>query len=164
MKYNYTRHVLAYEKEDAHPGLPLDASLTNVFDFEIYGLRLWVHGKQFPDETIGPDADWLRITAQYQAFGASVWTSGPIAWASHLSTFLDQLKAMNTELSGTATFDSVEPGLNISLEMTKLGHVLFEVAITPDHMRQQHSFKYQIDQTYLPAAISQLEKIVERFT
>jgi len=163
MEYHYSRHVLAFTQEDAHSGLPLDDSLSDSFDLKIGGLRLWVHGKQFPDETDSTDAEWLRITAHDRAVGASVWTSGPIAWASHLSTFLCQLKAMNAELAGTAKFESMDPGLSLHLEMTKTGQILLELAITPDHLTQRHNFQDSIDQTHLPAAISQLEKIVKQF-
>jgi hypothetical protein len=154
------KHVSTDEK---YPKLPLDPMFADDFDIELGGLRIWVHGRQFPDKTDGGFDDWLWITAQYQSFGAVVWTSGPITLTSEFHGFLRDLKVMDKELRGTAAFKSLDPGLNVSLEMNTLGQISFHVDITPDHMTQKHSFDDPINQSYLPAAIHGLQRVVDQY-
>ena len=70
---------------------------------------------------------------------------------------------MDEELRGKAEFNSLDPGLKFSLEMNKLGQIAFDVDITPDHMTQKHTFEEAINQSYLPAAISGLQKVVDEY-
>ena len=44
--------------------------------FQIGPLRIWVHGRQFPDAIDAWDGNWLNVTAHYVAQGASVVVAG----------------------------------------------------------------------------------------
>jgi hypothetical protein len=128
------KHVLAGD----YPKLPLNQVFADAFDVEIGNLRIWVHGREYPDQTDGGDDDWLLITARYESCGACAWTSGPIALTRQLHGFLRELKVMDVELRGKAGFESFEGVLAFSLEMNKLGQIAFHVYTKPDNLTQKH--------------------------
>ena len=45
-------------------------------DLTVAGFQLWVHGRQYPDSQEYYDANWLRVTADTGAAGASVGCQG----------------------------------------------------------------------------------------
>jgi hypothetical protein len=154
------RHVLT---DGQYPALPLDPVFADDYDLELAGLRLWVHGREFLNQTLWDYEDWLWITAQYQTRGASVWTCGPITLTSEFNGLLKELKVMHRDLRGKATFASLDPGLKLSLEINHLGQVFFDVEIAPDHLTQKHIFDEQIDQSYFRSAVGGLERIVRAY-
>lgn len=44
-----------------------------------------------------------------------------------------------------------------------VGHLEILVEITPDHLTQEHKFRFEVDQSYLPGLISQCRKILSRW-
>ncbi len=90
------------------PNLPLYAAFLNEFDFEIGGLRVLVHGWEFPELRGGKTADseFLIVTAEYRTTGASACATGPIMEARDFNTLLDELQLMNEELRGQASFST----------------------------------------------------------
>ncbi len=62
-------------------------------DIELAGLRIWVHGRQFPDNEDYWDANWLNITA-CGAQGATVRVSGNIIQLPEIAHLLTGAKAL----------------------------------------------------------------------
>ena len=127
------------------------------------GLQIWIHGRQFPNEQDYWDGNWLNVTAHCGTDQASVWTSGPILHVPDLVRWLTDLEVMNRTVSGAADLVSLEPELSVELKMNNLGHVRMRVEITPDNMTQEHSFEFEIDQSYLDALISNLRALLEKY-
>ena len=71
-------------------------------DLQVAGLRLWVHGRQFPTADDYWDGNWLHVTVHCAAPGASVWVSGPLIHLSEIAHFLRGAEAMHTALQGEA--------------------------------------------------------------
>jgi hypothetical protein len=127
------------------PSLQLDA------------LRIWVHGRQFPDSLDFWDGNWLNITANCASAGSSVWISGPRIHLSELETLYNEATRLYDTLTGEAALKCLEPELNVLLKAKSLGHIAVTVQITPDHLNQSHRFLFEVDQTYLPAFLGQLK-------
>ncbi len=66
-------------------------------------------------------------------------------------------------MSGTAELAPVEPNLHIKFEMDKLGHIAMQINITPEYMTQDHEFREQIDQSYLPGLIRQIKTVLQNY-
>jgi hypothetical protein len=133
-------------------------------DLEMAGLQVWVHGYQFPDADDAWDGNWLRATTHCGASGASVWASGAFLDTVAIRRFLDGLVSMNAALAGTANLGTDEPELSLRASADeRTGHVDIRVEITPDQLTQQHAFRFDADQSYLPPAIAQCRKLLEQY-
>lgn len=133
-------------------------------DLQVAGLRLWVHGRQFPEAKDYDDGNWLRVTANCSASGASVWAQGPILAVTDIAGLGNECNAMLCGKTKSAALAPFEPNFKLSLEATdSLGHIRALVEITPDHLSQSHRFEFEVDQTYLPGIIKQCSEIVQEY-
>lgn len=57
--------------------------------------------------------------------------------------------------------DPVEPNLSASIELED-GRGFLTVNITPEALEQQHTFRFEVDQSYLPDLIQQLSNVVKK--
>jgi hypothetical protein len=130
----------------------------------IGGFRLWVHHRQFPDAEDRWDGNWLVVTAEHVHPGATVVVTGPILDAMGLERFRDELALVHHTLAGEATLASPEPNLHIRVgPPNRYGQLRLRVEITPDPSVQGHWFETAVDQSHLPPAIVELERVLERF-
>ncbi len=95
----------------------------------------------------------MNVTAHCGSHGADVWTNGAILQVPDIARWLAALEEMNQSLSGEANLVSIEPELCVELQVKELGQISMRVEITPDHMTQEHSFQFEIDQSYLGSVI-----------
>ncbi|OYW80587.1 MAG: hypothetical protein B7Z26_06240, partial [Asticcacaulis sp. 32-58-5] len=61
---------------------------------------------------------------------------------------------------GIAKLDCMEPELSVVITAHSLNQMEACVSITPDHIHQQHSFTFEMDQTYLPGIINQCRNVL----
>ena len=132
-------------------------------DLSIAGLQIWIHAREFPNDQGSFDGDWLIVTAHCGAKGAEVWVQGSIIHLSEIANCLKQVKSMYETFKGDAEFCQIEPNLSARMKMGKRGQVSLVVEITPDHLSQEHKFTFDVDQSYLPPLIRDLEAILEKF-
>ena len=99
-------------------------------DLHITGLRLWVHGRQFPMADGYWDSNWLQVTVHCAAPGARVWVTGPILHVPEIAHFLRGIEVLHASLQGEATLPCMEPELAVTLTAEGLGHITMIVAIT----------------------------------
>jgi len=133
-------------------------------DLKLAGLQLWVHGRQFPDATDYYDGNWLIVTAHCGSSGASVWTSGAILLVQDLVGWAQQCEALRQGERSEAELAPMEAELKVVVQRSDgLGHFVMNVNITPNNMTQNHTFKFEIDQTYLPEITRQCRAIEARF-
>jgi len=126
--------------------------------------QLWVHGRQFPDAQDKWDGNWLNVTAHCGQSGASVWATGAILDTVGLLRFRDELERLHQTLSGEAVLESHEPNVRVRVASSDGGgHLHVRAEITPDHLAQGHWFEFEIDQSYLPATVAQLESVLMEF-
>ena len=112
--------------------------------------QLWVH--------------WLNVTAHCGQAGASVWATGAILDTIGLLRFRDELEQLHQTLSGEAALESHEPDVVVRVTAgDRAGHMRVRTEITPDHLAQGHWFEFEIDQSYLPAAVAQLTSLLAAF-
>jgi len=133
-------------------------------DLKVAGFQLWVHGRERPDSNDSYDGNWLRVTAHCGASGASVWVQGAIMMVTDLASWAQECEALREGRIQQAEFAPPEPELRISIQpIDRLGHFTLRVEITPDHLRQSHSFDFEIDQTYLPTIERECRVILEAY-
>ena len=132
-------------------------------DLSFCGLTLWVEDREFPEASDYWDGNWLIIRGTMKASGALVECGGPILTTADVERFRDDVAKMISTLAGEATLTGLEPGINMTLEMCGRGHVEGVIEITPDHLNQQHRFKVEADQSYLPALVSSCDAILSKF-
>jgi hypothetical protein len=132
-------------------------------DLTLAGLRIWVHGRQFPDAVDAWDGNWLDVTAECTDKSAGVVIGGPILHLSELKGWCRDAERLLGTLTGEARLDCREPNLSVALRAASLGQIAMEVSITPDHLTQKHWFQFVIDQSYLPTVIAQCQSILEAY-
>ncbi|HXG87099.1 MAG TPA: hypothetical protein VNJ02_02095 [Vicinamibacterales bacterium] len=131
---------------------------------QVAGLRVWVHEQPYAGSDEPYDADWLTVTAQCSESGASVRIRGAFLTSSAFERLAVGCEQLHAHLAGRAWLASEELNLHVVLETTdRLGHLTAVVAITPDHLTQEHRFEFQIDQTYLPEIAQQCRAILARY-
>lgn len=124
-------------------------------DLQIAGLRIWVHGRQFPDAMDYWDGNWLRVTAYCIYPDSMVRAHGSIIHLGELVGLLDGCARMNEALAGEAVLECIEPNLGAKLKMQWNGSISVRLDITQDQMTENHSFEDSIDQSYLLGLIGQ---------
>lgn len=70
---------------------------------------------------------------------------------------------MQASLKGAAALNCMEPHLNVLMEMDRTGHIRTQVTIVGDDYVERHEFQFELDQSYLPPLISELEKILAAY-
>ena len=146
-------------------GLPQNADSLGPPALKVVGFQLWIHGRQFPDSQDYWDGNWLNVTAHCVTNGASIWATGAIVMVPDLARWAKECEALYHNEQGEAVLQSCEPNLLITLRLLdRLGHILMRVEITPDHMTQEHSIDFEIDQSYLPSLMAQCRSIVEEYS
>ena len=134
-------------------------------DVQLAGLKIWVHGYQFPDADNDDDADWLTVTVRCDAPGASVWWRGPYLMRSELQYLRDGAERLHRDLSGSVTLECLEPYLAISIAFRgQLGATVAAVDITPEHMSQDHHFEFEIDQSYLGDLVRSCDGVLKTYS
>jgi hypothetical protein len=141
----------------------MDAEKLGEPDIKLVGLKIWVHGREFPDMQDYWDGNWLLVTAHCEAAGASIWVSGPIFCAHDLARWLTSSEKMRDGLSGEANLVPLEPELAVEMRMESLGHIIMSVDITPDNLTQSHSFQFELDQSFLTDHINRLKTLLKKF-
>jgi hypothetical protein len=126
-------------------------------------LQIWIHGRQFENSQDYWDGNWLQVTAHCGAAGADVWTTGPIVDVPAIQGWHTASKQLLETLKGEARLECFESELGVILKAESLGHIKMEVFITPDFISQQHSFLFEIDQSYLNLLIAQCQTILKRY-
>jgi hypothetical protein len=132
-------------------------------DLELVGLRVWIHGREFPDSADFWDGNWLRVTAYCIYPDSMVRTHGAIVHLREVVGLLRSCEQLYDTLQGRAGLDCLEPNLAVELTAETGGHINVEVAITPDHLSESHKFTDRFDQTYLPGVIAACKSILDRF-
>jgi len=132
-------------------------------DLTIAGLRVWVHGRQFPEATDYWDGNWLRVTARCNYPGSSVRVHGAIIHLGELVGLLRGCERLYETLTGRAELACIEPNLRVTLNAETGGHIQVCISITPDHLSENHSFTDGFDQTFLPPIIAACKRILDQF-
>jgi hypothetical protein len=78
-------------------------------DLKIAGLRIWVHGRQFPDSKDYWDGNWLRVTAHCASESAHVRVHGAIIHLGEIEGLKSGCEVLSQTLAGSAVLDCIEP-------------------------------------------------------
>jgi hypothetical protein len=132
-------------------------------DLKLGGLSLWAEARERPDDDDYWDGNWLIIRARVEAPGSLVELRGPWLRNDEVASFLAEVEAMSISLQGKAALAPIEPAIKATLEMGSLGQISVYVEATPDHLEQQHSFRFGFDQSYLPEIIRGCREILLKF-
>jgi hypothetical protein len=132
-------------------------------DLAIAGLRVWIHGRQFPQSADYWDGNWLRVTAYCIYPHSIVRAHGAIIHLGEIVGLLRECEHLYQTLQGQASLRCIEPNLGVELTAETGGHITVQLTITPDQMTESHNFTDSIDQTYLPPIITACQAILAKF-
>lgn len=109
------------------------------------------------------DGNWLdaRVRAEIPGFSVAC----PLSIRSdEIGAFLRELKALYETLKGQARFRTLEDALLIDLQSDRRGHLELTARVRyPVGIGATLEFALEMDQTYLPAVIKQIEEIMLRY-
>ena len=132
-------------------------------DVSIGGLKLWIHGRQFPDAPDYWDGNWLRVTACCSSPNSVVCTDGPIVHLGEIVGLLRTVQRLYASLKGEAALQCIEPNLDVKLQAEWNGAIRVSIAITPDQLTERHTFEEVLDQSHLPNLIAQCELVLAAY-
>jgi hypothetical protein len=140
----------------AGAGLPLDPPA-----LQVGGLRLWIHGRESPDDHDKWDGNWLVVTVRCEAPGAAVHVNRePILLVPELAQWRSACEALAAG-GPAAALEPIEPNLKVRIERSdRLGHFRARVMVTPDTWAQEHRFDFEIDTSELDELVRRLREIV----
>lgn len=136
---------------------------TNKPDLVIEKLKIWIHGRQFPDASDYWDVNWLNVTTRYDSVGSFVEASGHIIHLSEIVAFLESSEKVLRGIDRVIELTTVEPNIGLRLECDKLGYIKGELNITHDHMSEKHEYTLDMDQSYLPGIITLCKAILVEY-
>ena len=131
-------------------------------DIKIGGLRLWVHGRQFPQSEDYWDGNWLCVTAYCVYPHSMVRAHGSFIHLGELVVLLRECEHLYQTLQGHAGLRCTEPNLNVELSAESGGRISLKLAITPDNLTESHCFTDSIDQSYLPPVIAGCKSVLTK--
>jgi hypothetical protein len=128
-------------------------------------LKIWVHGRQFPDASDYWDGNWLSATARCDGSGSCVEVSGYFLHLGEIQKWKEGLQEFSRLLTGSVELPTIEPTLRVKIEATgsRTGHLKCLVEITGDHMNEHHRFLLDSDQSYLPGLLAQLGTVLREY-
>ncbi len=129
----------------------------------IAGLRVWIHGREFPHSSDDWDGNWLRITAWCVYPHSMVRAHGAIVRLSEIAALMHGCEHLHQTLEGEAGLHCIEPNLNVELIAQTGGRIEVKLSITHDHISESHSYIDDFDQTYLPPIIAACRGILASF-
>ncbi len=132
-------------------------------DIKLANLLIWIHGYEFPDAKDYWDGNWLRATAQCFDIGARVEVTGAFLHIPELMGWVKACEKLHVSLQGNADLECMEPELDVRLHAEKSGKILMAVKTTPNSLKQNHSFNFEIDQSYLPDFLAGCRNVFQRF-
>lgn len=132
-------------------------------DLCIGGFEVWIYGRQFPESDDYWDGNWLNVLARCTASSSVVQAAGSILHLSELHKLLVECKRVYNTLAGEAKLECMEPNIDLKIKMKNAGHCELTVSITPDHLYQEHSFIFDLDQSYLQPLLESLEQILHSY-
>ncbi len=129
----------------------------------IGGLHIETINRQFSDSYDFWDGNWLNVKVECVAPGSKITVQGSILRIDELESWKSECQVLYKSLKGTADLKTLEPNLNVHISAESGGHIKVEVDITPDHLNQKHLISFDLDQSFLPSLINQIDKIIETF-
>ena len=142
----------------------MDLSKLGEPDIQVAALKLWIHGRAFEESQDYWDGNWLRVTAHCAEGGGSARVHGSLLHLRELASFTGECVRLHETLQGKAELSCMEPNLGVELSaLDSRGTIEVGIRLTPDHLTQQHSFQFSIDQSYLPGIIAGLRKALAKF-
>jgi hypothetical protein len=130
---------------------------------DLFGLKLWIHGREFPNATDFWDGNWLHVTAILSTPTSMVRTEGPIVHLREIYALKAECAKLYETLSGQAVLSCMEPNLSAKIIAGTGGHIEVEVSVVPDQLTERHEYKTTSDQTFLPSVVRQCEDILEQY-
>jgi len=80
-----------------------------------------------------------------------------------LQAWLVKCEQMNALLSGKAHLNCIEPNLKLKLKMKERGNCEFLVSISSDTPYHEHTFLFEIDQSYLTLITQSLKALLAAY-
>jgi hypothetical protein len=94
---------------------------------------------------------------------SEVFAHGPFLHLPELAMWQTEPKKLHNRIEGNAELKCMEPNLNAVVKLNSQGTGTFTVRLTPDPIKQKHQVEFEIDQSYLPEVIRQIEVNLEKF-
>jgi len=128
-------------------------------------LKIWVHGRQFPEACDYWDGNWLSATARCDGAGSCVEVTGHFLHLGEIHKWKESLGEFSRSLTGSVELPTIEPTLKVKIEATGsgTGHLKCLVEITGDQMNEHHRFSLDSDQSYLPGLVGQLGAVLREY-
>ena len=125
----------------------------------IAGLNIWVRERVPPTPQHGLDANWLNLTVACSAKGAAVCIHDLVIQILTFQEWAETCEVLHRFTSREATLKFSQE-LTISMERRQPGPIEMTVYISPDFIRQEHSFLFDIEQSDLESLIRDCKKIL----
>lgn len=138
-------------------------SITIGSDATFVKVKILTLHQLYPNSTDIHDKNWLKALVEMQSGGFQ----GALIidlWISDFIPFKNELEQLYQKLEGTAHFHNIED--NITIHLTGNGHGHINVSAILEDFGDRHNIleiNFEIDQSYIPKLVSDIQALVNRF-
>jgi len=123
-------------------------------------IRLDLYDRTYSNADLDWDRDWIRSNVSLKAGGFQGQFQAQLRTSDFIH-FKVELVQLYSTLKGTATFNTLEEQVKISVVGDGVGHIVAHcLAMDCAGAGNRLSFEIELDQSYLPEVIGQLDSIV----
>lgn len=128
-------------------------------------LHIAVHSRSHPSATDFWDGGWLRTPITGSIGGFLIRVPDAQLRSDELQEFMNQLRALHQQLTGTARLRSMEDWLDLTITGDGSGRLTVEGAVS-DCPGVGNTLSFNIngyDQTFLPDLLAQLDEVMASY-
>jgi len=135
-------------------------------DIQIASLLIWVIGYSADNQKSLGDFSYFSTPIFLSTENVIIFSEGSAIALFNFKSFFDQLVAMeeNVGIHKTAQLHSDNSELSVQLESNDEGQITVFLTYYAWHLNGKLSFEEKIDQSYLPAIILSVRRIVEKLS
>jgi hypothetical protein len=133
-------------------------------DLKLAGLTISIIGRHNPDASEFWDKNWLWSQIKVEDQGAIVSLDQPCIHVVDIQNWIIEIENLQKGTIEKAELKCMEPNLYIRLVPNTQGQIFMHLEISPNRLNQQHTYKFQIDQSYLNNFIWECRGILNRFS
>jgi hypothetical protein len=128
------------------------------------GLRVWVHGRQFPSAHDPDEGNRLRATIWCEADGVSVKSDDANIRASDIARWATECRALLKGTSALARLSVKKHVFEVVFQATEdLERIRMHVAVVPGDGAKAQSFDFDLFRVELEALVGQCDQVLDAY-
>lgn len=141
----------------------IDSENLGIPDIELAGLKIWIHGRKYPEHYDFWDGNWLKTTILCKTNKSAVWERGDFLRNTEIEDWLLSAEKLNESFLGEANLYPLENLIKIKIKPETYQRISIQVDFYPNDIENSHHFNFWRDRNSLNELIISCHKILLKF-